>query len=115
MTEIESALRRAFRLGQVYWQQADSEYTSHHKKADITLENFEILVADTLLAAAQFGTDVQPTGPLEATECAKQLLTLAKWSEAPTRTVWGVGMMVADVELSKDETLTTYVHRSVLP
>jgi hypothetical protein len=31
-----------------------------------------------------------------------------KWSAAPDRTSWGHGMMVADVEIDKDHTLTLY-------
>lgn len=57
---------------------------------------------------------LKPRGPQEATECAASLLKLAKWSAAPLRTECGAGMMVADVMLTKDETLTAYVHRDVL-
>lgn len=38
-------LKRAFSLGQTYWQQADSEYTSHHRKADVTRQKFDELCA----------------------------------------------------------------------
>ncbi len=37
-----------------------------------------------------------------------------QWSEAPTKSQWGAGMMVADIALSKDETLTLYAHKSAL-
>jgi predicted RecB family endonuclease len=40
--------------------------------------------------------------------------TELQWRTAPVRTEWGDGMMVADVELSKDETLTLYAHESAL-
>ena len=53
MNDIElmrSALKRAFSLGQTYWQQADSEYYSHWKKADVTESIFKQLVEDTLAA-----------------------------------------------------------------
>lgn len=46
--EIRAALRLAFNLGQTYWQQADSDYTSHWKKADVTLAKFKQLVEDTV-------------------------------------------------------------------
>lgn len=36
------------------------------------------------------------------------------WSEAPTKTAWGAGMMVCDIALSKDETLTMYAHKDAL-
>lgn len=35
---VESALRRSFTLGQVYWQQADSESTRQQNKSDQTME-----------------------------------------------------------------------------
>lgn len=36
--QIESALRRSFNLGQVYWQQADSDSTCQQNKSDQTME-----------------------------------------------------------------------------
>ncbi len=41
---VSKAMRKAFQLGQRYWQQADSEYMSQWKKADETQEKFETLV-----------------------------------------------------------------------
>jgi hypothetical protein len=35
---VESALRRSFSLGQIYWQQADSESTCQQNKSDQTME-----------------------------------------------------------------------------
>src|SRR5690242_10700430 len=49
-TELAQALRKAFALGQTYWQQADSEYTSQHRKADVTRAKFDALVAETIAA-----------------------------------------------------------------
>jgi hypothetical protein len=37
---VRAAMKRAYNLGQTYWQQADSEYTSQHKKADVTAGRF---------------------------------------------------------------------------
>jgi hypothetical protein len=48
--ELRAALKRAYNLGQTYWQQADSEYSSHWKKADVTQATFRQLVDDTLAA-----------------------------------------------------------------
>ena len=45
---VEKALKRAFCLGQTYWQQADSQYTSDHKRSDVTLQNFKTLTDETL-------------------------------------------------------------------
>ncbi len=39
------------------------------------------------------------------------LIRAANWLDAPERTQWGFGMMVADIEITKDETLTIYAHR----
>jgi 2-methylcitrate dehydratase PrpD len=44
---VRQALKKAFYLGQTYWQQADSEFSSHWKKADATRATFEQLVEDT--------------------------------------------------------------------
>jgi len=45
--EVTKALRRAYNLGQIYWQQADSEYMSQHKKADQTEAKFQELLETT--------------------------------------------------------------------
>lgn len=34
IARLRDAVKRSFTLGQHYWQMADSEYPSHHKKAD---------------------------------------------------------------------------------
>lgn len=38
VTMVESALRRSFSLGQIYWQQADSDSTCQQNKSDQTME-----------------------------------------------------------------------------
>lgn len=45
---IRKAMHRAFSLGSTYWQQADSEYTSQHRKADETQAKFHALVKETV-------------------------------------------------------------------
>ena len=47
---VSKALCRAWQLGQTYWQQADSEYTSQHRKADETQAKFQMLVDETRAA-----------------------------------------------------------------
>ena len=49
---VSKALREAYNLGQRYWQQADSEYISQHKKADDTRAKFLALVEETCAALA---------------------------------------------------------------
>lgn len=50
---IQTALMRAYYLGQTYWQQADSEFTSEHKKADATQRAVKKLVDETCQAIEQ--------------------------------------------------------------
>ena len=49
---VSKALREAYILGQRYWQQADSEYISQHKKADDTRAKFLALAEETCAALA---------------------------------------------------------------
>ena len=48
---LKLALKKAFDLGQRYWQQADSDFTSQWRKADVTLASFNQLVEDTIREA----------------------------------------------------------------
>lgn len=48
MADVAKALRQAFSLGQRYWQQADSEFVSQHRKSDETRAKFDALVVETL-------------------------------------------------------------------
>lgn len=41
---FEKAMKDAFILGQIYWQQADSCYTSQQMKSDATHEKFLSLI-----------------------------------------------------------------------
>ena len=43
---VSKAMRKAFQLGQIYWQQADSEYFSQNKKCDETQAKFDVLVEE---------------------------------------------------------------------
>lgn len=47
---VSKAMRRAWQLGQTYWQQANSDFTSQHKKADETQRKFDTLVDETRAA-----------------------------------------------------------------
>lgn len=47
---VHKALRKAYQLGQQYWQYADSDRISDYKKADVTEDKFRQLVLDTLTA-----------------------------------------------------------------
>ena len=45
--ELRLALRKAFSLGQTYWQQADSDSYSQNAKSDVTATKFYDLVNET--------------------------------------------------------------------
>ena len=57
---VSKALRRAWQLGQTYWQQADSEYVSESKKADATQDMFNQLVEATRAAILTANSSAQP-------------------------------------------------------
>lgn len=67
------------------------------------------------LAAVEAALADEQAKSTSLTSCARALLTLAEWSEAPRRDDWGASMMCADIELTKYETMTVYVHRDALP
>lgn len=57
---VRSALRKAYNLGQTYWQQADSEYRSENKKSDATAAKFVRLIDDTVAQIAALDSRAQP-------------------------------------------------------
>ena len=54
---VRRALRRAWQLGQTYWQQADSESYKQNAKSKDTLQAFNELIDETLRALE---SQVQP-------------------------------------------------------
>ncbi len=60
------ALRKAWQLGQTYWQQADSESYSQQDKSPATQERFSKLVSDTCVEINQALTIPTSTEHLEA-------------------------------------------------
>ena len=57
---------------------------------------------------ALFTTDLQAEVQALKADALMQHLRMAHWLPAPLKTEWGCGMLVADIALSKDETLTLY-------
>ena len=49
---VSLALRKAWQLGQTYWQQADSEFISQQNKSDATQAKFQVLIDETRAALA---------------------------------------------------------------
>lgn len=56
---VAAALRRAYALGQTYWQQADSDSYAQMLRAEATSKKFEDLVAETRAALAPTSGPVQ--------------------------------------------------------
>ena len=52
---VSKALRRAYSLGQTYWQQADSGSYNQNKKADETERKFQALIEETRAAVLAVG------------------------------------------------------------
>ena len=61
---VSKSLREAYNLGQRYWQQADSEYISRHKKADGTRAKFLALVEETCATLAAGQATAAPAQPV---------------------------------------------------
>jgi hypothetical protein len=59
---VSKALRRAWQLGQTFWQQADSDSYKQQDKSDETQKKFEVLVEETrqLLSASAPAAPQQP-------------------------------------------------------
>lgn len=76
---------------------------------------------EAAVAMAQYMPDRKETHDLFAVLTGEAIPTRARqasqpeWSAAPVRTQWGDGMMVADVALDKDSTLTLYCHKDDVP
>jgi hypothetical protein len=48
---LRMAMRKAFNLGSIYWQQVDSEFSSNWKKGDATKAQLDQLIEDTIKRA----------------------------------------------------------------
>ncbi|MDB1108123.1 hypothetical protein [Pseudomonas extremaustralis] len=57
--QVQSALRRSFSLGQIYWQQADSDSTCQQNKSDQTMEVQEQHILNVLKS---LGAELKPSG-----------------------------------------------------
>ena len=101
---VAIALRKAFQLGQTYWQQADSDYISQNKKSDDTYAKFLVLSEEisALLAAA-------PTPPVSEdrwlpieTAPKDEFVLLAGPSGYTTiETVFATGRMCSDYHVGR--------------
>ena len=57
--DLAKALRQAYNYGQTYWQQADSDYVSQHKKSEETAIKFAAFVDESVAALAQDWTTTE--------------------------------------------------------
>ena len=76
--DIKAAMKKAFNLGQTYWQQADSEYVSQQNKSDATKAKFDALLEETLINA---------THPPEADKLLQQALEALEYRLQQTRPI----------------------------
>ena len=84
---MKQALNKAFQLGQRYWSLADSEYSSHWKKADVAKAEFDKLVEDTLRTAIEQAEKQEPVGYKPP----------AKWTDAEIKDGYrGIRWVTAD-------------------
>lgn len=82
--EIQNALRAAYRTGQVYWQQADSEYVSQNKKSEKTAENFADFVTEksaAIAALAERATALAAAGEIDVEQLQARLDALLDYPE----------------------------------
>ena len=81
---LEMAMRRAYALGQTYFQQADSESYSQNKKADETTAKFNTLLRETLAAQLAQPAQAVDTGNLVDDPLYKALDALYErgWSDS---------------------------------
>ena len=72
---LRDALRIAFRYGETYWQQADSESYAENRRSDETMAKFKSWADETAetLTAAQHPTP-RPQGEVALTEQIKRLV-----------------------------------------
>jgi hypothetical protein len=75
---LEQALKRAFQLGQNYWSWADSEYSSHWKKADAAKAEFDKLVEDTIYTTPPQRTE---QGAVIDHSCKDTYELIMKWAD----------------------------------
>lgn len=92
---VAAAMRKAFNLGQTYWQQADSESYSQNAKSDITRSKFDELLEETTASVA---TQPAPTG----VPAAMQIVTDAMRADPEYAWSWHCNVAMAFVDAGGD-------------
>jgi hypothetical protein len=75
---LEQALRKAYQLGQIYWQQADSESYKENKKSFETSAKFDALLQDTIDAHIAKHADLEESNKLLRSAAQKNVLATAE-------------------------------------
>lgn len=75
--DIRAAMKKAFYLGQTYWQQTDSEYVSQQNKSDATKAKFDALLEETVINATHPPEADKPIDKLTGCAC--------RWDENDNR------------------------------
>lgn len=77
--QVESALRRSFSLGQVYWQQADSDSTCQQNKSDQTMETQAQHILNVLKSISAALKPAEYRGPFPACPPG-EVVTALEWN-----------------------------------
>jgi hypothetical protein len=72
---IFKAMRTAWQLGQTYWRQADSDFTSDHRRSDETQRKYDALVQETIAALSR-SQDVARMADIDEAKGAIEALDL---------------------------------------
>ena len=81
---VSLALRKAWQLGQTYWQQADSEFISQQNKSDATQAKFQVLIDETRAALAT----TQPAATVNQQLTAESSAPAGEYPALPEATTW---------------------------
>lgn len=91
---LKLALKKAFDLGKRYWQQANSDFISQWRKADVTLASFNQHVEDTIrdaLAERPAQDQGQSCYCPECERLSKKLDAIKAQQQEPVATLWQHG------------------------
>ena len=107
--DVTAAIRRAFQLGQTYWQQADSESYKENKKADATRDRYNALCIETAEIAARADTRI---AELER-ECLQWRDELRIYRETENKRIAELESEVARLRDALDQSALEYADLAV--
>jgi hypothetical protein len=106
--ELRAALRKAYNFGQTYWQQADSDYSSQHKKSEETARKFAEFVEQTCAWLPPIARQAQPTDrdawiSVDERLPEKYCLAVYKTSRGQQRIIRAMYVKQYEIEATGDE------------